>query len=273
MHDDARSGRVDLATGTAIGIVVYALANLIHEGLGHGGACVAVGCRPMLLTSMHFEGDASQLSRDAGRFIAIAGSLANIFAAIPALIFLRAGRPRVATLEFAAWLFASVNLLQASSYLLFSGVACFGDWIVAVRGVGPLWLQRLSLTFAGAATYWFTVQWSMAYLSGLVGGDLRLRAEKAYRVMVPVYVAGGALYIAACAFSPGGIRLVLVSAIAASLGATSGFAWGPQLLNDPHLNPPSRVALAVERDPRWWLAALCVLVLFVVVLGPGVALS
>jgi len=58
---------VSAATVAAIGAVVYGLANLIHEGLGHGGACLVVGCVPQTLTSMSFQGDASALAPDAGR--------------------------------------------------------------------------------------------------------------------------------------------------------------------------------------------------------------
>ena len=36
---------IDRMTVVAIAIVAYALANLIHEGLGHGGTCIAVGGR------------------------------------------------------------------------------------------------------------------------------------------------------------------------------------------------------------------------------------
>ena len=47
----------DLPTLVAIPIVAYGLANLGHEGLGHGGACLLAGGRPMVLSSVHFECD------------------------------------------------------------------------------------------------------------------------------------------------------------------------------------------------------------------------
>ncbi len=44
----------DPLTIAAIGLLVGALTDIIHEGLGHGGACLLVGGKPTLLTSMNF---------------------------------------------------------------------------------------------------------------------------------------------------------------------------------------------------------------------------
>src|SRR5438874_40979 len=40
MSTDARSARVDVPTVIAISALAYTLANIVHEGLGHGRACV-----------------------------------------------------------------------------------------------------------------------------------------------------------------------------------------------------------------------------------------
>ena len=45
----------DLLTLVAVAIVAYAVANVIHEGLGHAGTCVLVGGRLTVLSSMHFD--------------------------------------------------------------------------------------------------------------------------------------------------------------------------------------------------------------------------
>src|SRR6185295_18976397 len=99
--------------------------------------CLAVGCTPKLLSSMQFEGDADALGANARRVVAAGGSLANIVAAIPTLMFLNARRGRTGTAELAAWMFASVNRMMATGYLLFSGLGGIGDWAVVVDGMGP----------------------------------------------------------------------------------------------------------------------------------------
>jgi len=45
----------DLLTVITIALVAYAASNVVHEGVGHGGACVALGGRPRVLSSVHFE--------------------------------------------------------------------------------------------------------------------------------------------------------------------------------------------------------------------------
>src|SRR6516165_10538739 len=46
---------LDALTVGAIGILAYMLGNVLHEGLGHGGACVLVGAKPLVISSVHFE--------------------------------------------------------------------------------------------------------------------------------------------------------------------------------------------------------------------------
>ena len=45
----------DPFTIASIGILAYMLGNVLHEGAGHGGACILVGARPLVLSSVHFE--------------------------------------------------------------------------------------------------------------------------------------------------------------------------------------------------------------------------
>ena len=40
-------------TVDAIAVIVYALSSVLHEAVGHGGACLAVGAVPHELSSMH----------------------------------------------------------------------------------------------------------------------------------------------------------------------------------------------------------------------------
>ena len=50
-------GDVDRPTLAAIAVVAFALANLAHEGMGHGGACLLAGGRALALSAIHFDGD------------------------------------------------------------------------------------------------------------------------------------------------------------------------------------------------------------------------
>jgi hypothetical protein len=71
---------IDPLTIASIGVLAYITGNIIHEGLGHGGACLITGGRPLLITAVNMDCSADN------RFVIAGGSLMNTIAA--ALFFL-----------------------------------------------------------------------------------------------------------------------------------------------------------------------------------------
>jgi hypothetical protein len=72
----------DWLTVAGLAVVAHALSVFIHEALGHGGTCVAVGCTPRLLTTMQFQGDEQSLPKLAVDAISAGGTIANLVAAV-----------------------------------------------------------------------------------------------------------------------------------------------------------------------------------------------
>ncbi|MFN8422240.1 MAG: hypothetical protein U0470_02240 [Anaerolineae bacterium] len=262
----------DLPTVVAVAVVAFALAAVVHEGLGHGGACLAVGCAPRMMTTMQFQGDEAGLGETAGRIIAAGGTIANVAAAALAAYWLRRRRDAVGPAWLFGWLFATVNALQAAGYPLYSGFTGIGDWASVVDGWSPAWLWRVGLVAVGAATYWLAVSKAMNGLGARLPGIGRRRVGPAYRYCLAAYLAGGILDVASGWHEPGGLFILLISGIASSFGGTSGLAWGPQLLNDPATAPAGLALPPIGRDRRWIAAAVVVGAVFILVLGPGVAL-
>lgn len=263
--------RPDWLTVAAVAVVVNASASLIHEGLGHGGACILLGGKPLLLTSMQFQGDKQMLSSAAVRMISAAGAIANVAAAMMTIPFLRRsqGAPRAGW--FFLWLFATVNLLLAAGYPIYSGIGNIGDWASVVAGFEPAWLWRLLLIAVGASAYWMAARWSMHCLGRHLSASSSDRVAEANRYTLVVYALGAALSVAAGLFEPGGAVVVVISGAAASLGGTSALAWGPQLLHDPRLGIPTGAPLQVIRQWSWIAVATPVAVAFIFVLGPGIS--
>ena len=263
----------DWLTVTAVAVVAHAAASIVHDGLGHGGACLLVGCRPQLLTTMQFQGNETTVSNAGVKFIAAGGTLANLAAATIAVGLLRRRRERANAGAFFLWLFATVNLLQATGYLLYSGVSNIGDWAAVVHGLTPFWIWHVGLLLLGAGTYWLATRWAMGQLGRRLRTSGATRVAEANRYTLTAYAVGGLLSLAAGLFEPGGALVVLISGVAASLGGTSALAWGPQLLRDPRLGEPAEPALRVTRDWRWIAAGAVVGAVFVFALGHGVALD
>jgi hypothetical protein len=263
----------DLVTVAAVSVVAYALANLLHEGLGHGGACLLVGGRPSVLSSLHFDGNTTGLAPWANRLVAAGGTLVNLTVGGVMLACLPAFRNAPAQIRYFAWLIAIVNLFQGTGYLLFSGVAGIGDWAAVIEGFSPIWPWRAALAVSGGVSYFFVMWMAMISLGPFIGGEHRSRYRRALVLSLVPYITGAVLYIVSGLFNPEGMALVLVSAAAASLGGTCGFIWAPQLLRGKLIPPAGEPFALIARSWAWIAGAAVVMLLFIAVLGPSIRLS
>jgi hypothetical protein len=259
----------DIPTVMSIAIVAYALSNVAHEALGHGGVCLLVHCSPHFVSSMAFDGDTTQISAGANRWVAAGGTIANLIVATVAFVSWR--RTRSASGWFFLWLLLTISLLQATGYLLFSGLGNVGDWAVVVSGLPGSIAWHVVLASIGGATYWLVTRWSMLQLAARLGvSEPSRRTRAAYRFTLVAYFAGGVLYVVAGSLDPAGIAIVLISGVAASFGGTSGLAWGPQLLRNPQLSVRPASVLVVDRDWRWIVIGAVCAIVYICVLGPGI---
>jgi hypothetical protein len=259
------STRPDLLTIAAIAIVATVIANFIHEGLGHGGMCIATGGHPLALSTVHFE-----CSPDT-RLVAAGGTLANL---IFGTLFWGAARAvrRAAPWRYFFWLLMTFNLLEAGGYFLFSGIGNIGDWTAVVAGWQPAWAWRLGLVVLGTVTYFFLfVPLCLRELRPFLGKDAKIRVRRARQLTLVPYFTAGILSCAAGALNPVGPLLILISAGAASFGGHSGLAWMSNLLSGPRIPSTQLQMHEIERSWGWVIAAVILAILFIAGLGPGVA--
>jgi hypothetical protein len=140
----------DLLTVTMIALVAYAASNVVHEGLGHGATCVALGGRPLVLSSVHFDCGDEAMGALARRGVAAAGTIANFSAGAFALLVYRMTNARQKPrLAYFLWLFTTLNLLSGAGYFLFSGVGNIGDWADVARGVASPLVWRPAMGIGG----------------------------------------------------------------------------------------------------------------------------
>jgi hypothetical protein len=147
---DSERAPLDGWTIAAIAVVVYILSNLAHEGAGHGGACLLAGGRAQMLNAVFFECDEARMSAAGVRWLAAAGTLANLLLAALGWIALRRGDHLRPDVRFGLVLLLAVNLLQALGYLLFSGIGRVGDWAVVFGGLKPEWVWSRAAGAGGA---------------------------------------------------------------------------------------------------------------------------
>lgn len=260
---------LDALTVGAIGILAYVLGNVLHEGAGHGGACLLVGAKPLVLSSVHFE-----CSLDS-RLVMAGGTLVNLLAGA---LFFALGRctgrsyPR---LKYFFWISMTVNLFTGTGYFLFSGIGGIGDWGDFIQGLGPQWLWRIGLTVFGAVTYLFAARISLLELRPLIGSNKEQRYRRAVRLSAIPYFAGGILMCIAGALNPKGMILILISAAASTFGGTSGLMWSTNWLNRGTMIPygPPAEPLPIHRSWPLIVAASAIAIAFIAVLGPSVRLA
>jgi hypothetical protein len=249
----------DLWTLAAFGVVAYMISNVLHEGLGHGGAAWLSGARRIVVTSTYMDAGLDT------RWILAAGTLVNLAFGVMALAVLRSMRRAGLPLRLFVWSFTAFNLLLGTGYFLFSGIGGIGDWADWMKGLSPVWAWRVGFALLGAVSYW-TAAWMLAReLVGITGTDeARMR-----RMTWTIYFAGGLTACVAGVWNPMGWKLVLISAAASSLGGASGLLWIPSIAP----RGDKDTVLVTNTIPR--LLGLCtatavLLVAYVWFLGRGV---
>ena len=259
----------DAVTVASIGILAYILGNVLHEGLGHGGACVLAGGKPFVLSSVHFE-----CSSDT-RLVMAGGTLINLVAGTVFFALGRLASRSYPLLKYFFWIAMTVNLFTATGYFLFSGIGGIGDWAEFIQGLGPQWAWRITLAIFGAVTYLLAARISLLEFRPLIGSNQEQRYRRAVRLASIPYFAGGILMCIAGAFNPHGMILILISAAASTFGGTSGLMWTPNLLNHGTLIPygPPAEPLPIPRNWPLILASCAIALAFIAVLGPSVRFS
>lgn len=261
----------DAPTIVSIAVLAYLLANIVHEGLGHAGVCLALGGQATTLNAIYFDYEAASVGPSSVRLIAAGGTLANllVWALTAPLLRVRTLSP---ALRYFVWLYATLNLLQGCGYLLFSGVLGLGDWVKVVDGLAPPLVGRSALAALGALLYFgLAPRLIMPGLEPFLGRDPALRARRAGRLVTLAYVAGSAAVVIGGLLNPESPMLVLISAAAATYGGTSLLAWYPGTQRTPRADTPE-APLTVAREPAWIAAAVVAYPVFLLTLARGIAL-
>jgi hypothetical protein len=257
---------LDGVTVGSISLLAYMLGNVLHEGAGHGGACLLSGGQPLVLSSVHFECSADT------RLVMAGGTLANFIAGALFFFLGRITSRNHPRWKYFCWITMTVNLFTATGYFLFSGVGGFGDWAEFIRGLRPQWMWRIGLAILGAVTYFLAARLSLLELRPFIGSNPEQRYHRAVRLSAIPYFAGGILMCLAGALNPRGMILILVSAAASTFGGTSGLLWDTNWLRRGTMIPfgPSAEPMPIERTWPLIVAVCLVTIAFVIILGPSV---
>jgi hypothetical protein len=244
----------------AIAVVAYATADMLHEA-AHALVGVLSGYSMVSISSVATQ------SMETSRALAAAGTLANVLIGVTAWLLFRR-RPLFDATGYFLWLFGTVSLMNVG-YLLISAVLESGDWARVIADLQPGVAWRVGMGLAGLALYVIV----MGRAAALIGKPVReglLSVADLGRLIVPAYVAGGLVMVAAALFNPIDVKLVVTSGVGASFGLTCGLLRIPAMVAGA-ADPATATAVPPPpRDRRWIAVGVAVAIVFVAVLGPGV---
>jgi hypothetical protein len=251
-------------------VIAAILCDLLHECAHAVTTLLPLGVETLAISTI------GTTTAGNSALVALAGPLANLLLAAT-LLLARSSRLAPATRYF-AWLFGTLNLLDAVAYLGYSAVLGSGDWAVAFGAMAPADTWRPLAGGAGLLLYALAVVASARVLRGWcasTGTDPRRAGALCF---VP-YWAGALVLTAGSLPNPAGPIYILTSGAATGFGAMAGLLLVPKLLargaaaaNDAAHHTDGDAA-ASPRLGRGWIAAATVLgILFILVLGPGIAL-
>ncbi len=246
-----------ILTLAAVAVAAFALADVAHETLGHGGMCAALGGR-IVYVSTTFE-DCSIRSW----IIDGAGPSAGVAAALLGGLWLSMAPPRNAASRAFLLLGFAFAAFWNFGYLIKSGLTDQGDWAFVIAGLKPAPLWHAAITIAGIALYWMSLRMLAAMMRRHLGSDDTTDWSPRTFSLV-AYGAATAIACAGAAFDPRGAGTILSDALPSSLGAI-GLPLAGALLarTTPNLR------LALPASPGWIGAGTVAGVAFVALLGPG----
>ena len=253
----------DALTVTAISLLAAMLADVIHEGVGHGALALITGAQSGLLTTVAWS------SGFDSKLVAAGGTLANLAAGIVLWIALRSAKRSSVQLRFFLLISAAFNLLAGTGYFFFSGVTNFGDWAVVIADLHPHWLWRTLLVIIGIAAYYVVVFIVGIGLVKYVGVP-RSEHRRLRRLTFIPYFSAALMLAAGGLLNPIGIQLVWQSALPGAAGAHSGLLWLRYYI--PRKTIPQRGSEGIGRNYVWITVAAILSLVFIFVLGRGITL-
>jgi len=247
----------------AISALAAMLADVLHEGIGHGLLALLTGAKSGVLSSVAWSSEFDS------RLVAAGGTLVNLAAGLLLWLALRRAANASPATRFFLLISCGFNLFDGTGYFFFSGVTDFGDWAQVIAGMQPHWMWRTLLVVIGIAAYYGAVLLlGVGFVRelGIAPNDARLR-----KLTILPYVSAIVLIGVAGLFNPIGIQLVWQSALPATAGAYSGFLWFRYYV--PKEIFPSRPLDGIGRSFAWISVATILALVFVIELGRGITIT
>lgn len=147
MNQSSKVKLYHFLTLVSIGTMSYVIADIDHEAIGHGGACLVAGGRITLLTSVYFRSETHSFVTDAF------GPLSNLAIGLLFWTLLRRANHFKAYTQLLLLHTMAFNLFWFSWLCFYAGITYKGDFAFDIRGATELLIWRISLIVIGISSY------------------------------------------------------------------------------------------------------------------------
>jgi hypothetical protein len=247
-------------TLAAIGTLAYISCDLLHELIGHGGACLATGGQPATFSTVHF-----QCLGGWQPGVCAAGIVLNIIAGGALWLIARRSANIAVQVRYFVWLAMAYNLFTGWGYVVSSSLGNSGDLANAFRAASPAWHWRAMAAPVGVLYYALSTWIAAAQMRPLIGPGYPARL---WRLILIPYFGSAVVASAAGALNQiMGARLAITLAVSTTLGSW-GFLLVPLFLLTSRTTP-APAPPAIPRSLGCIIAAVLAAAAFVGVAGPG----
>lgn len=266
-----RTSLPDRLTVIAIAVVAYALMNVCHELIGHCGVSAVVGarCTQLSSTDIRLAKDITEIPARTYNVILVAGSAANWALGLACFGLLRRWQAAGPGLRYFLWLSMCVNLFLPSGYMTGAAVIRYGDAYFLISNLPGQLFWRAAVVLAGAALCWLSFRLSLKELRRLTGSGGRGARSVAWELVAPAYVAGGIITVVSALFSDLEFKWAQLQAAGGTFGLTALLLLLPLGISEAASS--ERHPFALPRSTVWIVAGALAGLVFVGVLGPGIA--
>ena len=269
---DAAS-ELDLWTISSVASLTFFTAQMDHEAIGHGGACLLTGSELLgVSTSVLGCEEDSDLAHG---LVSAGGTVADFAVGASLATSLYLAPPDDGTTYYFMWLLSAVSLLQAGGYMMvFPWVPDAGDWANdgVFRGVEPKLAWQLGISALGLGITFGAIPILNALLEPLLGDAEDRDSRRAWMTLLP-YALGSTLITSGALLNRAGAGLGAFSAGSATFGGTLFLAYLPLFFDDDFFRPGPRTDAAGKPIPfsaGWVTAGAIAAVAAVAIFGPGI---
>ena len=265
VEDPDRAVTMDVPTMISASTVAWALADVLHEIVGHGGAAALLGIpvRAVSTTTIFPDWDQIQSMAEV-RAIHASATVLNLVTAALALLALRSPRVTSPATRYFLWVFATISLVVVTLNLVAGA-----DWSVVIEGMEPAGLWRAGVLAAGIlvaiVNHVLPLKLWLPDLRGRRALQLKITATPVLVLLVVQTLSVLGSPFTAVPRDSGTNALVSSWALTLFFGVWLALV---NLIPVPRSTAPVD-SIRLPRSNAWLVVGLVVAVFFIGVLGPG----